>query len=365
VTPRATRLLMEDTTSQNVLGTFIGSFLFSLVGIVALSTGLYGSQGRAILLVVTIALIALIAITILRWIDYLARFGRLGETIERVERATWTAMEARLAHPHLGGRPLIGGAPDSARPVFAETVGYVQHVDVVALEAGAKSAGCEIYVTALPGAFVDPSRPVAMSTRPARNGDGSDADAHLVETIRNAFTLGAERTFDQDPRFGLCVLAEIAQRALSPAINDPGTAIDVIGRAVRLLVQWSRFDAAKRDRDVSCPHVWVPEIAVGDMFDDIFQPIARDGAAMLEVHIRLQKAFLALAATDREAFGDAVRRHATAALKRAEDGLKLEEEKQVVQMLAAEIGAPVKENADPGSSGEKPTCRADGTQQSA
>jgi len=45
VTPRATRLLMEDNTSQNVLGTFIGSFLFSLVGIIALGTGLYGAAG--------------------------------------------------------------------------------------------------------------------------------------------------------------------------------------------------------------------------------------------------------------------------------------------------------------------------------
>src|SRR5690606_1857177 len=52
VTPRATKLLLQDKPSQNVLGTFIGSFLFSLVGIIALSTGLYGSQGRAILLVV-------------------------------------------------------------------------------------------------------------------------------------------------------------------------------------------------------------------------------------------------------------------------------------------------------------------------
>ena len=104
VTPRATKLLMEDNTSQNVLGTFIGAFLFSLVGIIALSTGLYGSQGRAILLVVTVGLIALIAVTILRWIDYLSRFGRLGETIQRVEEATWKAMKTRLAHPYLGGQ---------------------------------------------------------------------------------------------------------------------------------------------------------------------------------------------------------------------------------------------------------------------
>ncbi|HBT33923.1 MAG TPA: DUF2254 domain-containing protein, partial [Pusillimonas sp.] len=42
VTPRATRLLMQDTTTQNVLSTFLGAFLFSLVGIIALSAGAYG-----------------------------------------------------------------------------------------------------------------------------------------------------------------------------------------------------------------------------------------------------------------------------------------------------------------------------------
>ncbi|WP_305804424.1 DUF2254 family protein [Stenotrophomonas sp. YIM B06876] len=44
--------------------------------------------------------------------------------------------------------------------------------------------------------------------------------------------VGAQRSLDQDPRFGLLVLGEVASRALSPAINNPCTAIDVIGRAV-------------------------------------------------------------------------------------------------------------------------------------
>ena len=42
MTPRATRLVVEDVTTQNVLATFIGSFLFSLVGIIALNMGAYG-----------------------------------------------------------------------------------------------------------------------------------------------------------------------------------------------------------------------------------------------------------------------------------------------------------------------------------
>ncbi len=329
VTPRATRLLMEDNTSQNVLGTFIGSFLFSLVGIIALSTGLYGSEGRAILLVVTIGLIALIAVTILRWIDYLARFGRLGETIARVEDATREALERRRAHPHLGGKPMAGPPPSGARPVFATAIGYVQHVDMAALQERAKEGRLTIFVTAPPGVFADPARPVAMIA-----GAADDEDALAVA---KAFSIGAERTFDQDPRFGLCVLSEIASRALSPAVNDPGTAIDVIGRAVRLLVRWNRGEGPAEDAEIACEDVRVPALAVDDMVGDVFSPIARDGAGLLEVQLRLQKALLALVAADETVFGAAARRQSAAALRRAEAALTLEGELRAVEGVAAAV----------------------------
>lgn len=108
VTPRATRLVMEDSTTQNVLATFIGSFLFSLVRIIALTTGAYGEQGRVILFVVTIGVIVLIVVTLLRWIDHLSRLGRVTETTRRVEEATIVAIQAWRKAPNLGGRPLEG-----------------------------------------------------------------------------------------------------------------------------------------------------------------------------------------------------------------------------------------------------------------
>ena len=56
-TPRATRLLISDSTSQNALSTFLGSFLFSLVGIVTLTIEGYGERGRIVLFVVTLGVI--------------------------------------------------------------------------------------------------------------------------------------------------------------------------------------------------------------------------------------------------------------------------------------------------------------------
>ncbi|WP_431357193.1 DUF2254 family protein [Pseudomonas syringae] len=96
VTPRATTLVMEDTTTQNALATFIGSFLFSLVGIIALSTGVYGAQGRVLLFAATIVVVILIVYTLLRWIDHLSKLGRMGETIDLVEKAAIDAIDHRV-----------------------------------------------------------------------------------------------------------------------------------------------------------------------------------------------------------------------------------------------------------------------------
>nr|WP_272210041.1 DUF2254 family protein [Marinicella sp. W31]MDC2875897.1 DUF2254 domain-containing protein [Marinicella sp. W31] len=49
-TPRAVGTLLQDRTAQSALSTFLGSFIFSLVGLIALNTNLYGTGGRLVLL---------------------------------------------------------------------------------------------------------------------------------------------------------------------------------------------------------------------------------------------------------------------------------------------------------------------------
>jgi len=54
------------------------------------------------------------------------------------------------------------------------------------------------------------------------------ADAELEGEILKALTVGEERTFEQDPEFALRLLADIGLRALSPAVNDPTTAVQAL-----------------------------------------------------------------------------------------------------------------------------------------
>ncbi|EFY1801554.1 DUF2254 domain-containing protein, partial [Escherichia coli] len=105
----------------------------------------------------------------------------------------------------------------------------------------------------------------------------------LLETI----IVSDVRSFAQDPRFCLSVMAEIACRALSPAVNDPGTAIDVIGRGVRIL---SAYAQNKSDEiEVKYPSVHVAPLQNNDLLEDFFSPVARDGASMREIQIRVLK----------------------------------------------------------------------------
>jgi uncharacterized membrane protein len=288
VTPRATKLLMADTTTQNVLATFIGSFLFSLVGIIALSMEVYGEEGRVVLFAVTILVIALIVITLLRWIDHLSKLGRVGETTATVEKATRQALEQRVRTPYLGGVEFKRGQslPHGARPIICRRIGYVQHIDIAHLSSLADDKGGQVIIAALPGRFVTPAEPVAYLVGKVAAANEDEANA-----ILKGFTIAQERSFKQDPRFGLSVLAEIASRALSPAVNDPGTAIDVIGRAVRLLSVWADTETAE---EPLYPNVFVPAIHLEDLYDDVFTPITRDWAGLVEVQMRLQKAFAAL-----------------------------------------------------------------------
>jgi uncharacterized membrane protein len=332
VTPRATRLVMEDSTTQNVLATFVGSFLFSLVGIVALTTGAYGERGRVVLFVVTIGVIVLIVVTLLRWIDHLSRLGRVTETTRRVEEATLDAIEAWRKSPHFGGRALKGEllAPRTGEtPFFADEIGYVQHIDVSALAKIAEELGCELVILAIPGKLASPTQPLGWFLALAADEETARATA--------CFSIGDVRSFDQDPRFGASVLTEIASRALSPAVNDPGTAIDVISRAMRILFAWHEANGDVPD-EIPFPRLHVATLSSSDLFDDLFTPIARDGAGLVEVGLRLQKTLAELSKLRPEFHVNAVR-HSKEALARAVAVMRVEADMERLRAAAANLSA--------------------------
>lgn len=282
-TPRATQLMISDRTSQNALSTFLGAFIFSVVGVIGLQTRLYGGQGRVVLLLATVLLIVLVVVTLLRWIAHLAAFGRMADVIDRVEDAACKAMRAFAKDPYQGGRPAVAVPPGSV-PVVAESIGYVTHIDVPALAAIATKHEIAVHVASLPGTLVHDGRPLLYVA-------GGNCNEATRRALVEAFMVERHRRFDHDPRLGLIALGEIAGRALAPATNDPGTAIEVVNALFRTL---SLLPAETPPPDAALPLVYLPRPEAGEMIRDGFAPIVREGAGEEEAAMRALKVLAAL-----------------------------------------------------------------------
>jgi uncharacterized membrane protein len=333
-TPRSFTLVVADDASQNALSTFVGSFIFSIVALTAVKNEYFKTAGLFILFVLTVLVFAMVIIMFVRWVDRIARLGRLGSTIEKVETATAEALKRRRDAPTLLGVPATGSRA-RGRAVFAASVGYVQHIDVAALQEWAEEAQARVVVAALPGTLAAPGRALAyVSAEPDDHAEPGDQTGIDCERAVESFQIGGDRLFDDDPRFGLVVLSEIAGRALSPAVNDPGTAIEIIGTLLRLFALWGDPAMAGDEHAPKYDRVEVPALSVRDMFDDAFTAIARDGAGVVEVSVRLQKALRSLASIGDAEMRDAAEYHRRLALKRARIALDLEEDLAAVQDAA-------------------------------
>jgi len=316
-TARAFPLIVADDVSQNALSIFVGAFIFAIVALSATTNDYFGRAGRFTLFVLTLLTLVAVILVFVRWVDRIARLGRLGAVIAKVEEATARAMAQRKRQPCLGG--MMASGPTSGLAFHSDRNGYLQRVDMAALQRLAAKHKVRITLAVLPGAMVMPSRPLGYLLP-----DSHDSGTIEPALLRKAFIVGPLRQFDDDPRFGLVVLAEIACRALSPGINDPGTAIAVLASLHRLFDDWALpapSAAPAAPAAPPCERIEAPCLQTIDMFEDAFPPIARDGAGLVEVAMRLQRVLGELGGSGDAWTACAARQQAVLAMARAERAL--------------------------------------------
>lgn len=324
-TPRSFKIVVTDDMSQNALSVFIGSFIFSIVATVALDNGYYGNSGIFILFLLTLSLFALVILTFLRWVDGISRLGRLEHTISQVEAVTAKSLSTYIKQPLLNALPITKHLSDG-QSVLSNSVGYVQDVDMAALQALAKDKGLKIQLNCLPGDFIHQNFAItSFTTVEEINLD------EITQKINDAIHTGDTRLFDNDPRLGFIALTEIASRALSPGINDPGTAIQILGSHERLFFLWN--EAIKNDKEstILYDYIEVPKISIVDFFDDAFRPISRDGADNIEVMLRLQKVFKSIETINNEDIKKTANNYSKEAYNRAELVMKFKPDLDVLK----------------------------------
>ncbi|MEI4262996.1 DUF2254 domain-containing protein [Roseovarius sp. D0-M9] len=331
-TPRVHRLIMRDSRTQKTLAAFIGTYVYALVAIILREMGVFGDDHALVLFWLTVAVLAFVVWSLVRWMLHLQTFGSLLHTTRQVEGITKERFQERLRTPCLGANPLTGDVPEDAQPIKADQSGYIQHIYPEGLNAVAERYDVLLYLPREIGSFVFLHEPLGWLV-----GDVKDEDRdEFLSLVRGHINVSDLRDYDQDPRFGLVVMGEIASKALSPGINDPGTAIDVITRVGRILSSYSSHDTRRDSHDdgetdsgeegkgPKLDRLWVPPLSPDDLLDDGFGALLRDGAHLFEVQHRLQATLSGLMRHPDERLQSAAFDFAELALRRALEAMEFE-----------------------------------------
>lgn len=306
-TPRAYRILMQDMTTLNVLSVFVGAFLYALGTIVMFRAGFYGPSAAVLVFAFTMVCIFLIIVAILRWIAHLSQLGSLDHTLELVEKAATRPLRQLSETPNLGARP-SHGAPriaDRAVPLRAPRSGYVQFISLSEMNERLEKTESTLWITAPPGSWILEGTPLGFV-------EGACEPDELIDN----FTLGFERTVEQDARFGMIILSEVASRALSPGVNDPGTAIDVIHRIERILWKLGQ-GMAERDPDAEpeFKRIIIGTVTASDLLQDGLAALMQDGGNRFDVMAQVVKSTRRLGLSSWTELADAAARTRETALE--------------------------------------------------
>ncbi len=254
---RLLRLFLGDRTAQFVLGMFVATFVYCLAAALSIPSGdagrdspqLTGTVGLYLMLATFATLILLVQhiSTMLQAPNIAAAAGL--ELLD-VVRAAKTAEVGRDANGNGEFRSRADTpsslAATASYPVCVTDAGYIQYIDPAILLTLAQENDLFIRSLHKPGSFVRPGGAVAL-VWPA-----DWIDAQREKLIRRAFQLGNVRTPTQDIVYAVNQLTEMAVRAMSPAINDPFTAmtcLDHLGVGLATFIRQGENDTAYYDGD--------------------------------------------------------------------------------------------------------------------
>jgi uncharacterized membrane protein len=290
--PRMLRNFIRDRGTQVTLGTFVATFVYSVLVLVSIGTGSHGDFVPHIGVTVTLGLMVADLGVLIYFIHHTAVSIQLPQVIASIAADLADAISEQgggNAEPQPKAGPpaveLLARAEAGNGVLLAPASGYVQfikHQDLVKL---AKEADAVISLEHRPGHFIVRGHRFATVWPP-------EAAPLVRQALGRAHAIGPYRTLSQDVSFGIDQLVEIALRALSAAVNDTFTAltcIDWLGENLcKIVAQWH---PARVHRDA---RGYIRVIAAEPSYDRLvqrsFEKIRQSSLGMPAVMIRMLEA---------------------------------------------------------------------------
>lgn len=336
--PRILRNFMRDTGNQIVLGTFIGTFIYCLLVLRTIHGEGDGYSVFVPQLSVTVGIVlALASIGVLIYfIHHAATIIQASHVISEISADLNDAIDRlfpeKIGHGASQHKRSFGEIPANfdaeACPIKATGSGYIQAIDDEKLMKLACQQNLLLRLKSRPGKFVVKGSDLVL-VFPEKL-----VNPKLTTQLNDAFILGNERTEQQDVEFPIKQLVEIALRAISPAVNDPFTAIRCIDRLSAGLSHLAQRDFPspyRYDEDHNLRLIAEPVTFAG-LTDAAFNQIRSYSTSDIAVTIRLLEAIEAIAPhTRHQKDRAALLRHADMIKRGSQEGISEELDKKDVE----------------------------------
>lgn len=240
--PRLLRTFTRDRFVHGTLALFLGTFAYALTVLRSVRTGTDGAAPVVPQISVTVAFLLAVAsvIGLVLFLAHLAREIRV-ETMLSTVHADARATADLLLPGHDDAPPPGSPVPEApARAVVLNvpSSGFLCWVDEDELVEVATELDVVVSITRAPGGSLVAGTPLGLAWSPRGSGElPAEVFSSLTETVRRAIDVGPERTPSQDIAFGLRQLTDVANKALSPGINDPTTAVHALGHSSAFLCE--------------------------------------------------------------------------------------------------------------------------------
>lgn len=292
--PRVLRTFLSRRITQNTLGVFAATFLYALTVLrsvenVSAPADPDTSPGVPQLAVTVAYLLVLAAVAMfLAFIYDVTRSIDVATIMRQIAAETHQLIDRSLAHRDLLPNDL-DRLPEQMPELAGQAVvvaprsGYLDEVDGPGLCRAAAGLGVRVEVLHRLGTFLPQGAPLALVSGVAGR------DEHWDAVVAEHVSLHSDRSTAQDLSWGIRRLVDIAERALSPGINDPTTAVQVVDQLHDLLrraASLSDVVPVHRDGD-GVPRAVLTEHTFADLLDLAVDEIAHWGADSRQVPPRL------------------------------------------------------------------------------
>jgi uncharacterized membrane protein len=282
--PRLVLWISRDPFMWHAVGVFTATFLYAIAALAWVDRG--GSA--KVPLISSLAVIGLLLASVGMFVGLIERIGLL--QINRM--LSFTGDQGRnvieTMYPRLDSPAAAAESEEFRSSPLTQTLIHhdrpqaIQAMDTATLVKLAKTSGGVIEMLVVVGDTVVDSTPVLRVFGAAKSVD--------ERALINAIGMGEERTFEQDPKYAIRLLVDIAIKALSPAINDPTTAVQALDQIEDLLLRLGRrrLEIGEfRDRDGQLRLV-VPSPTWEDFLRLAFDEIRYCGARSVQVMRRMK-----------------------------------------------------------------------------